>query len=278
MRRRAFLLAAASLLLPLRARAMAGTVWDLRAGRPVEEAALFEALREARYRLLGEVHDNPRHHAIRAGLIDALGHAGLKPVVAFEQFDAEHDPALQALVDPDAEAVARAVRFDRKGWDWALYRPIVEAALAHRMPLRAANLSRAMALRIARGEFPAALPPWPAERERRLRRYLFLGHCEALPERAMAGMAAAQRARDSMLAGALKTPPKDGAILIAGNAHVRHDFGVPLYLPPGALSVGFLEAAPGQADLADHGPLPYDFAWFTEPAVRPDACAALHKK
>ena len=278
MRRRDFLVAAGSLLLPLPARALAGTVWDIRAGRLVEVATLLEALREARYRLLGEVHDNRIHHEIRAGLINALGRAGLKPVVAFEQFDAEHDPELQALVDPDAEAVAKAVRFDRKGWNWELYKPLVEAALSHRMPLRAANLSRAMATRIARGEFPAALPPWPAERDRRLRRYLFLGHCEALPERALPGMAAAQRARDSTLAGALKSPPKDGAVLIAGNAHVRHDFGVPLYLPAGALSVAFLEAAPGQADLADHGPLPYDFAWFTAPAQRPDPCEAFRKK
>jgi uncharacterized iron-regulated protein len=276
MRRRDFLVAASALLLPLPARAMAGTVWDLRAGRAVDEATLFDALREARYRLLGEVHDNARHHAIRAQLIDSLGRAGLKPVVAFEQFDAEHDPALQALVDPDAEDVAKAVRFDRRGWDWELYRPIVEAALAHRMPLRAANLSRGMAMRIARGEFPATLPPWPPERERRLRRYIFQGHCEALPERALPGMAMAQRFRDSMLAGALKTPPRDGAVLIAGNAHVRQDFGVPLHLPAGALSVGFLEAGPG--DLADQGPLPYDFAWFTEPAERPDPCAAFRKK
>ena len=278
MRRRDFLLAAGSLLLPLPARAMAGTVWDVRAGRPVDETALMDALREARYRLLGEVHDNPRHHAIRARLVDALGRAGLKPVVAFEQFDTDHDPALQALVDPGAEDVARAVRFDRKGWDWELYRPIVEAALAHRMPLRAANLSRAMAQRIARGEFPAALPPWPAERERRLRRYIFQGHCNALPEKAIPGMAMAQRARDSTLAGALKSPPRDGAVLIAGNGHVRNDFGVPLYLPDGALSVGFLEAQPGQSDLADHGPLPYDFAWFTEPAERGDPCEAFLKK
>jgi hypothetical protein len=52
---------------------------------------------------------------------------------------------------------------------------------------------------------------------------------------------------------------------------------VPLYLPDGALSVGFLEAGPGQADLADHGPLPYDFAWFTEPAQRPDPCEAFRR-
>lgn len=280
MRRRDFLFAAGCLLLPLprTAHALAGSVWDVRAGRPVDEATLVEALREARYRLLGEVHDNAAHHAIRARLIDALGRAGLKPVVAFEQFDAEHDPELQRLVDPSAEDVAKAVRFDRKGWNWERYKPLVEAALGHRMPLRAANLSRAMAMRIARGEIPATLPPWPAERERRLRRFIFAGHCEALPEQAMPGMAMAQRARDSTLAGALASPPKDGAVLIAGNAHVRLDFGVPLLLPAGALSVGFLEAARGQSDLADHGPLPYDFAWFTEPAERPDPCEAFRKK
>src|SRR5690554_4588930 len=119
MDRRTFLLAIASL--PLAARAQP------------EEGRILEALRRARFRLLGEVHDNPEHHAIRARLLDALGRSGLKPAVAFEQFDSERQEALEELQgkDPTADDIARAVRFDRKGWNWEFYRPLVEVALKH---------------------------------------------------------------------------------------------------------------------------------------------------
>ncbi|HWA39691.1 MAG TPA: ChaN family lipoprotein [Burkholderiales bacterium] len=238
------------------------------------EGTLLEALKAARFRLLGEVHDNPEHHAIRARLLDALGRAGLKPAVAFEQFDSEHDPALRDLLlsgKATPESVAGAVRFDRKGWNWEFYRPIVEVALEHGMPLRAANLSRTEARQIARESRPVD-GRWSASLEAQLREYIFEGHCRALPESAMPGMVLAQRARDLTMAQALLKPSRDGAVLIAGNSHVRKDFGVPLHLPAvGVVSVGFLESQP-------ETPAPYDFVRVTAAAQRPDPCETFRRK
>lgn len=277
--RRRTLLALGSLaLLPacaLRRPGPEGRIRDVRERKYIDEEVLLHALRPARYRLLGEIHDNPAHHAIRARLVDALGRAGLKPVVAFEQFDAVRQEPLEEVLEeknPTAEDVARAVRFDREGWNWEFYRPIVEAALRHGMPLRAANLSRSETMRIAREGPPASLPSWSAEQEALLRRILFEGHCGALPERAVPGMVAAQRARDAQLAEALSQPSPDGAVLIAGNGHVRKDVGVPAYLPAGGVvSLGILEDKPRDA-------APYDFVWVTEPAERPDPCEAFGRK
>lgn len=240
----------------------------------VDEEALLAALRPARYRLLGEIHDNPAHHAVRARLVDALGRSGLKPVVAFEQFDAVHDPLLQRSFlegTPTAESVARAVQFDREAWNWDFYRPIVEAALRHGMPLRAANLSRTETMRIAK-EAPSSPPlaAWTPEKQEALEKLIVDGHCNALPARAVPGMVAAQRARDAKLAQALLDAPADGAILIAGNGHVRNDLGVPLYLDAPSLSVGFVEA-PEQWEL------PFDYAWFTARTERPDPCEAFRR-
>jgi uncharacterized iron-regulated protein len=244
------------------------------ATRPREEELLVR-LKASRFRLLGEVHDNPEHHAIRAGLLDALGRAGLKPAVAFEQFDSRHDAALKALLRTrkviGAEDVANAVQFDRKGWNWDFYQPLVETALRHGMALRAANLSRAEAMRIARESRPVD-GKWSPALEEQLRDYLFEGHCRALSASAMAGMALAQRARDLTMAKALLEPSRDGAVLIAGNGHVRKDFGVPIHLPAdGVVSVGFLEAEP-------EGPAPYDFVRVTAAVPRPDPCETLRRK
>jgi uncharacterized iron-regulated protein len=276
---------------------LTGTIWDLDAGAHSTTESLLAALRGARFRLLGEVHDNPAHHAIRLKLLDALGESGLKPAVAFEQFDRVHDKALQQRVaagDATAEAVAQVVQFDRKGWNWDLYRPLVEAALRHGMPLRAANLSRAEASRIAK-EGLAVLgaqrvsqlrleTAWSAEKERLLRGIVYEGHCRAIPEPLAGKIGAAQRARDATLAETLLDPSVDGAVLIAGNGHVRRDLGVPLYLQqalPGAaiVSLGLLELESGKerpADyLAEGAQRTYDFAWFTPRAAREDPCKAL---
>lgn len=310
MRRRAVLraigLASFATLAPARAlRAMAsaeehpltGTIWDLNTGVRSTPENLLAALRAARFNLLGEVHDNAAHHAMRLKLLDALGESGLKPAVAFEQFDRAHAEALQqrlAAGDVTAESMAQAVQFDRKGWNWDFYRPLVETALRHRMPLRAANLSRAEASRIAK-EGMAALGAqriselqletvWTPEKERALREIVYEGHCRSIPEPLTANIAAAQRARDATLAEALLEPPADGAVLIAGNGHVRRDLGVPLYLRqalPDAriVSLGLLEVENGKDRPADYfaeGPeRTYDFAWFTPRAAREDPCKAL---
>jgi uncharacterized iron-regulated protein len=278
---------------------LTGTIWDLNTGARGTPESVLAALRTARFRLLGEVHDNPAHHAIRLKLLDALGESGLKPAVAFEQFDRLHDKALQqrlAAGDATAEAVAQAVQFDRKGWNWDLYRPLVETAMRHRMPLRAANLSRAEAARIAK-EGTAALGAkriselrleavWSPDKERVLRDIVYEGHCRAIPKALAGKIGLAQRARDATLAEALLDPSGDGAVLIAGNGHVRRDLAVPLYLQqslPGAriVSLGFLEVESGKDRAADYfgtgEDRPYDFAWFTARAEREDPCAALRK-
>jgi uncharacterized iron-regulated protein len=268
-----------------------GRLWDVRAERFIAEEELLARLRAARYRLLGEVHDNPAHHTLRAGLLAKLAPAE----VYFEQFDRERDGALrEAQRDgADAEALAKAGRLD-KAWRWPLHRPLVEAALAARLPVRAANLSNADTRRIARagvlGADDASLmeilarADWSEARDRSMSTAIIDGHCGALPGRAVPAMALAQRARDAAIAQAV-SGSGGAAVLIAGNGHVRRDLGVPAYLPrdAAAFSLGLIETRPDEADPrdygrgADGGPA-YDAIWFTAPHPRPDPCEAFRKR
>ena len=63
-----------------------------------------------------------------------------------------------------------------------------------------------------------------------------------------------------------------GAVLLAGNGHVRSDAGVPRWLSAGSrrnsVAIGLLE----QDDAFD---APYDIAMTTPGSPRPDPCAAL---
>jgi uncharacterized iron-regulated protein len=285
---------------PLTDHPLNGRCWDANASAFVTMQALVESLKRAHFRLLGEVHDNADAHAVQSNLLDAIGAAGLTPLVAFEQFDLEHAPALReklARADATAEQIAEAVRFDRKGWDWALYRPLVATALRYGMPLRAANLSRAAAAKIAKQGLPALEPSrldalrleaaWNAERERALEEIIAEGHCGALPASVVPRMAAAQRVRDATMAEALLEVNADGAVLIAGNGHVRRDLAVPLYLAAaqpgrGVCAVGILEVEPGaddpQAYLESAGQTPpYDYVRFVPRTEREDPCAGFRK-
>jgi uncharacterized iron-regulated protein len=284
-------------------------IWDVQAARFVDEDELVSRLIAARYRLLGEVHDNPEHHAIRARLIRRIAAGGARPAVVFEQFNLDRAEPLASAqratspgARPDAEGVATAGGLDRTGWQWPLHKPVIEAALAAGLQIHAGNASRADVMRAARTpgdpspdthwgrHFAAA--PWTDEQESALRNDIVEGHCGKLPEQAIAAVARAQRIRDATLAQALADAaaanPRAGAILIAGNGHVRRDLGVPAYLQAPApeagstlLSVGFVEStiadrqSPGVPREVIRGRPPYDFVWVTDAVARGDPCARM---
>jgi uncharacterized iron-regulated protein len=282
---------------------LTGRIWDVRAARFVERDALARRLADARYVLLGEKHDNPDHHQIQAALVRAMLASGRRPAVAFEQLTADQAPALArhlASAPRDAAGLAEAVNWKRSGWpDFALYQPIVEAALNAGVPVVAGNLGTATIRSVARGE-PGAVPPELSARygldrplapaaQARLTAEIRDAHCGHLPAARVDSMVLAQRARDATLADSLVSrADADGGVLIAGVGHVRADHGVPLYLAartPGAPSVPIVVVAPLEAregltkpeDYAAQfdGALPFDFVWFTPRMDYKDPCAGF---
>jgi len=270
-------------------------------GRPVDRSALLAQLRNARFVLLGEVHDNPAHHAARAELLRALLADGRPTQVVFEQIDREGNAAIAVLPPAqarDADAVAGAGQLDREGWAWPLHRPVFAAALAGGATVRGGNLSRADANQLVRGgaaKMPADLQRWfdPARAEAAwskaqddaMRRDVDEGHCKAMPAPMLAPMALAQRARDAALADAmLQAPTGTRVVLIAGNGHVRSGLGVPHYLrsagiPAGQIAtVGYLERPAADGPPAADERADYDFSATAAPVQRADPCDAFKPK
>ncbi|NLD55383.1 MAG: ChaN family lipoprotein [Burkholderiaceae bacterium] len=246
------------------------------AGREVRRRA-----RQSPLVLMGEMHDNLVHHEARAALLrDWLRERPERPAaVVFEQLDREHDDALAQAqrqaragapgeerrdgVDADdparLERLLDAARFDRQAWRWPAHRPLFEAALAGGARWIAANFSRASARRL-RGEGGTSVDPalqavvesarWDDQAQAALERALLRGHCDALPAAALPAVVRAQRLRDAALALPLLDAAERRSVLVAGNGHVRRDFGVPRYLGAlerEALVIGFEELeAPGE--------------------------------
>jgi uncharacterized iron-regulated protein len=276
-----------------------GRIWDVRQHRFVTATELLTKIAPTDFILLGEVHDNPEHHAHQAEVLSALIRAGRRPALVMEQFDRENQPAIDVALaaGADAEAVAVAGRMDRKGWQWAGYEPLVRIAVGARLPVVAANLSRGGARDVAVHGFDRldvapgtlALPDvWTTAREDALAATIVEGHCGQLRPQDAGPMTRAQRARDAIMADSLVRLRKDGAVLIAGGGHVRRDIAVPLYLrarAPGAsvVSIAFTEvqadtsdaAAYETAAAADSGNLVFDYLWFSPRAEREDPCAGF---
>lgn len=260
---------------------LTGRVWDARAGAFVAPEQALERAARAHHVLLGETHDNSEHHRLQRLALEAIAQRNAPRALAMEQFDAEHQAALEAARAAGAEALADAGRFDRKGWNWSLYRPLVEFALERGWPIVAANLSREAARAIIADPARAALPPASRELREALERDLIEGHCGQRPEaKRLAGMVEAQRARDALMAQRLASQP-GGSVLITGNGHARRDRGVPLYLADDDLfSIAFLEVEPGKNAPRDYlggfaTAASFDYLWFTPRFGRKDPCAAM---
>jgi len=280
-----------------KAHPLAGRLWDSRRQAFASEEDLRAQLLGADFVLLGEVHDNPVHHARQREWLELIAASGKKPLIALEQFDTEQQRAIDAVwgsADRSLDTLFEATQFTRHGWDRNFYAPLLAIARRNGWPLAAANLSRTRARMVASGGF-AALDSDEAERlglerlwdngkEAALAREIAEAHCGALSNSMLQGLARAQRARDAVMADTLARAGLAGAVLIAGDGHARRDYGVPLYLQayrPAAriVSIGQLEVEAGKPAPQDYAvtggaakPL-YDYVLFTPRAQRADPCA-----
>lgn len=223
--------------------------------------------------LWGEVHDHPGIHARRLTAFDRLLAGGARPALVMEMFDRQRQPELERLRARGADAAALVAALGGRGWHWPFYQPYVERALAHGLPLVAANVGRDEA-RLVIGQglaahgFDAAVP----ERLLALQAALIeASHCGMVDADLAQRMALAQVARDQAMARAVQAHAERGAVLLAGNGHVRRDIGVPYWLHPShrarVRAVGWVERGdPVNA---------FDERIEVDPHPRPDPCAGL---
>ncbi len=246
--------------------------------------ALAHAMAGHRIAVLGEVHDNAAQHALRLAALKALVASGARPALAFEQFDRERQRDIdraRRLRPHDADFLIAQAK-GSPNWQWEYYRPFVALALEYDLPIVAANLSRADAMKVATGAvdlpLPATLPPSFLHAHEDV---IARGHCDLLPAASLPGMARAQIARDRALAQAILPYAQRSVVLLTGNGHARIDIGVPFWLTPEAransVSIGILER--GDDDDGTGEPAArFDAFTMTGRAARPDPCDELRKR
>lgn len=256
----------------------ASEILDLSNGTEISEPVLAERLRSADIVLLGELHDNPFHHQARATFIPRFAHDETTIV-------AEHLPAGRRVTSTgEAGSDLEAAGFNRNGWGWPLHQPLFESVLGRGYALIGGNLPAGFSKELmAQGQAAMALPmaksyeqsTLPDLARAQLERDLVDGHCGKLPEKYLSPMKLVQRATDISMATALLA--NRPAVLVAGNGHVRRDYGVPQVLVALApslkiSSIGFYESGTDRAELLKSLAGRYDFVWLTDKAQRSDPC------
>lgn len=237
---------------------------------------------------------------------DGRGYSAAVPVrLISEHIRMDQQPALdafRALNPPGTTAdLFRLLEWDKSGWpDQKMFEPLFAAAIAAKLPILPGDPAKGKVREVARGGIDA-IPaddlarlksdtPLPEPLAANLAAELKGSHCGLLPDKAIPGLALAQRYRDAHIADQLLKATGDhgSAILIAGNGHVRTDRGVPWHLKQRApdkkvLSVMLIEVEDGKTDPEAYVPRDpdgrpaADFILFTPRAERTDPCAEMRK-
>ncbi|MEE9691798.1 ChaN family lipoprotein [Aeromonas hydrophila] len=189
--------------------------------------------------LVGELHTHPAVHLLQARMLAGLAADGRPLVLSMEQFSRADQPVLDAYL---AGRIGEAALI-RDGNAWpnyqSDYRPLVEFAKAHHLPVIAANAPKPLVSCVGQ-EGPAWLEKLPAPRRSQLARTLTLGD-DPYRQKFMASLHhgdadsnarrfAAQTSWDDTMAESmvdyLRSHPSQRIMHIAGNFHVEEGLGL----------------------------------------------------
>lgn len=243
------------------------------------EQALLDAARAADVVILGEVHDNPAHHAVQADWVAAIA----PKAVVFEMLTEDQAGADTPGLRADQAALDAALGWADSGWpSFDMYYPVFAASDAR---FYGAAIPRGVARQVfsdgTEAHFAEAAAyglttPLPEAQQAARLDLQYEAHCEAMPREALGGMIEVQRLRDASLARAVVQaleevgPP---VAVITGNGHARRDWGVPSYLAevaPGATVFVLGQSEDGGAPEGG-----FDLVLDAPAVERPDPCAVF---
>ncbi len=230
---------------------------------------------------LGEVHDNPAHHARQAALV-----AELQPVaLVFEMLSNEQAARIQPGDLADEAQLAEALNWDSGGWpDFSMYYPIFQAApdaaiFGAAMPRdEAREVAEAPLAKVfgSSAGFYGLDEDLPPEMQAARQDLQMAAHCDSLPADMLPMMVDIQRLRDARLAEtALEAYSIHGGpvVVITGNGHARTDWGAPALVAMAAPEVGVAALGQGEPDNAPDGT--FDLVETSEGVERGDPCDAF---
>jgi len=244
----------------------------------VVHAEMPDAARMAEIIVLGELHDNPAHHARQAEWVHALAPKAL----VFEMLTPQQAARAAGGWRTQAELDA-AVGWTGSPWpSFDFYFPIFAAALD--AVIYGAGVPREVLMEQI--EAPLDAHPLAAEYgigqplddEQQAARIALqaLAHCGAFPEEVLPIMVDAQRLRDAALAdAALRALRHTGGpvVVVTGNGHARTDWGMPAMIAHAAPEIRVFALGHSEEGSAVEGT--FNLTLDASAPDRGDPCAAF---
>lgn len=144
-------------------------VLDGRTGRQLDEPAFWAALTASRAVCVGEEHPNPHHHWAQLHIVQQLLAKlppGTKVALGLEMIQRPFQGVVDDYVAKRIDAAAlqsRAGWEARWGYDWALYGPTIDAAIAGGGTVLALNTSRELTKKVSRQGLASLTPEEKAQ-------------------------------------------------------------------------------------------------------------------
>lgn len=128
-------------------------------GAAVTRADFEAAVAGSQVVLAGEQHDQLSHHLVQLEVISAVHRAQGKVVIGLEMLDRTQQPALDAYLS-GATSEAEFAAFWKKAWgfDYALYKPILDYAKANGLKVKALNAPSSVVRQVGKGGLASLTP------------------------------------------------------------------------------------------------------------------------
>lgn len=255
-------------------------ILDLRRQPGIDD--LLPQLLTRRVVYVGETHTEMAHHDKQLEVIEKLHASGVPLAIGMEMFQAPFQSHLDRYIAGESDEQALLLDsewYDRWGYDYALYRPILRFALEHGIPLVALNIPRETVDAIrAKGmnglsESEQATLPKEIDRsdkayEARLRQ-VFEAHPGAESrdfQRFLEIQLAWDEGMAQQVANYLEEHPEHHMVVIAGSGHLAFGSGIPSRVERRLGEPGFIFLPGNQHDVE---PGLADFVYFTRSLPAP---------
>jgi len=280
---------------------LVGKIWDVNQEQYIKKDQLLDKVYSSNYVMLGETHDNIKHHQDQGWIIRELSKQKPNIAVVFEMVNEEQANTINGTDNLTTEKALDILEEAKTGWEYKkYYGPVFESVVEANLKIYPADLDRTTMMKVVRegqdnapNELQTLLEKNQLSDEDReaLRKEIEATHCGMINEEMTKAMMLGQRIRDAAIGNNLyqaKMAGVDAVVLISGSGHVRKDRGAPMYLKaedPNAsiLSIAWMEVSEDATDPKDyakpwgHEAMPFDYVIFTPAADRPDPCEEMKK-
>ncbi|HHO47830.1 MAG TPA: PDZ domain-containing protein [Desulfobacteraceae bacterium] len=207
---------------------------------------IIAELGQSRVVYFGEIHTDMGTHIAQLQVIQALHQENPALAIGMEMFPRSVQKALDRYIDgitTEIEFIKESNYFTVWGYDYRLYREIIEYARLHRIPVIGLNIDKAIVSHVSREGSPDGLQDdflddLPIERKLDLPGYrerlsrAFSSHNQNNANgMLLGGFIQAQSIWDEAMAetiaGFLRANPEKRMVVIAGNGHVYKDTAIP---------------------------------------------------